>query len=91
MTRLRTRLDRIEAALPADQRDALEVLRSVGLGDLARELGPAGAVEWLARNDAAFEATGCTVEELERLADGEEPTEVLGAERAARLAELTDG
>jgi hypothetical protein len=27
----------------------------------------------------------------ERLADGEEPAEVLGPERAARLAELTDG
>jgi hypothetical protein len=91
MTRLRTRLDRIEAGLPADQRQALEVLRDVGLHDLALELGPAGAVEWLARNDASFEATGCTVEELERLADGEEPAEVLGPERAARLAELTDG
>jgi hypothetical protein len=38
----------------------------------------------------ALEATGCTVEALERLADGEEPTEVLGPERAARLVAALD-
>jgi hypothetical protein len=74
--------------LTLEQCEALEVLGGVGLPKLAEELEPTGTVEWLACNDAAF--TECTEDEIRRIADREEPADVLGSERAARLSAALD-
>ena len=88
MGNLDTRLHRLEAAhraaLPKEQREALETLEALGVPELARELGPAGCVAFLAECERTF--ADCTTEEVERIANGEEPAAVLGAERAARLS-----
>jgi hypothetical protein len=49
------------------------------------------AAECSTRGRSTTHDPGWTVEEIERIADGEEPATGLGPERAARLSEALDG
>lgn len=71
------------ATLPPEQRFAVDVLRTIGAHDLLRRIGPAGAARMLEEDARTF--ADVSEAELERLAAGEPPAAVLGAERAHRL------
>ncbi len=86
----RTRLEHLERNVPPAQRRAVEAMHAAGLNGITAQMSGAGAAAWIGALPALFE--GLTVEDVQRIADGEDPADVLGPEQLAawelRSAEL---